>query len=102
MPRIARIVAPGLPHRVTQRGNRRMQTFFRDEGYQEYMTLPAHWREHLLEPEAAELAAAMRHRENTGGPLGDRDFVQRLGAQLGRDLLPKKPGPQGPRRKANT
>ena len=49
MPRIARIVAPGLPHHVTQRDNRRMQTFFRDEDYQEYLTLLAHWREHLLE-----------------------------------------------------
>ena len=39
LPRIARIVAPGLPHHVTQRGNRRMQTFFRDEDYQEYLTL---------------------------------------------------------------
>ena len=241
MPRIARIVAPGLPHHppspagygvtsITQRGNRRMQTFFCDEDYQEYLTLLAHWcrlhgnriwayclmpnhvhlivvpesagglrvgigeahrrysrrinfrqgwrghlwqgrfasfvmdephllaaaryvernpvkaglvaaaedwpwssaavhvgdrpadpadeiaetdwlteriagwictwREHLLEPEAAELAAAMRQRENTGRPLGDRDFVRRLSTLLGRDLLPKKRGPKGPRRKA--
>ena len=49
------------------------------------------WREHLLEPEAAELAAAMRQRENTGRPLGDREFIQRFGAQLGRDLLPRLP-----------
>jgi len=43
MPRIARIVVPGLPHHVTQRGNRRMQTFFCDEDYQEYLALLAHW-----------------------------------------------------------
>jgi len=59
------------------------------------------WREHLQEPEEAELAAAMRQRENTGRPLGDKTFVRRLGALLGRDLLPKKRGPKGPRRKAN-
>ena len=227
MPRIARIVAPGLPHHITQRGNRRMQTFFCDEDYREYLALladwcgrhgnriwayclmPNHvhlivvpesaaglrvgigeahrrysrrinfregwrghlwqgrfasfvmdepyllaaaryvernpvkaglvaaaedwpwssaaahvgdrpavetiaetdwltdriagwictWREHLLEPEQAELAAAMRQRENTGRPLGDKGFVQRLGALLDRDLLPKKRGPKGPRRK---
>lgn len=28
MARIARIVVPGLPHHVTQRGNRREQVFF--------------------------------------------------------------------------
>lgn len=43
MPRIARIIAPGIPHHVTQRGNRRMETFFRDEDYQAYLTLMAEW-----------------------------------------------------------
>ncbi len=37
MPRIARAVAPGYPHHVTQRGNRRQQTFFCDEDYQAYL-----------------------------------------------------------------
>ena len=39
MAMIARIVVPGLPHHVTQRGNRRMQTFFCDEDYREYLAL---------------------------------------------------------------
>ena len=43
MPRIARIIAPGLPHHVTQRGNRRMETFFRQEDYQAYLALMAEW-----------------------------------------------------------
>lgn len=43
MPRIARIIAAGLPHHITQRGNRRMPTFFRDEDYQEYIALMAEW-----------------------------------------------------------
>jgi hypothetical protein len=29
--RIAGVVAPGIPHHVTQRGNRRRRTFFHDE-----------------------------------------------------------------------
>jgi len=37
--RIARVVIPGTPHHITQRGNRRMQTFFCDEDYQEYMAM---------------------------------------------------------------
>jgi len=43
MARIARVIATGIPHHVTQRGNRRMQTFFSDEDYQAYITLLAEW-----------------------------------------------------------
>ena len=43
MARIARVIATGLPHHVTQRGNRRQQTFFCDEDYQEYIDLMAEW-----------------------------------------------------------
>ena len=39
MARLARVVAPGLPHHITQRGNRRQQTFFCDEDYQGYVEL---------------------------------------------------------------
>lgn len=39
MPRLARIVVPGLPHHVTQRGNRRQQTFFTEADYRLYRTL---------------------------------------------------------------
>ena len=43
MARIARIVVPGVPHHITQRGNRRMQTFFTDSDYREYLYLMAEW-----------------------------------------------------------
>src|SRR5258708_35701012 len=33
MTRLARVVVPGLPHHVTQRGNGRARTFFGDEDY---------------------------------------------------------------------
>jgi len=39
MARIPRIVIPGLPHHVTQRGNRREQVFFEDGDYQLYLDL---------------------------------------------------------------
>ena len=41
MPQVARLVVPGLPHHITQRGNRRLQTFFRPEDYQTYLMLMA-------------------------------------------------------------
>ncbi len=43
MARIARAVAPGIPHHVTQRGNRRQQTFFNDEDYQFYLEVMSQW-----------------------------------------------------------
>jgi putative transposase len=37
--RLARIVIPGIPHHVTQRGNRRERTFFEDADYKRYRTM---------------------------------------------------------------
>jgi hypothetical protein len=36
MARLARVVVPGMAHHVTQRGNRRQQTFFEDADYRAY------------------------------------------------------------------
>lgn len=41
MSRIPRVVVPGYPHHVTQRGNRRQPTFFGDNDYRAYMRLVA-------------------------------------------------------------
>ena len=43
MARIARVVAPGYPHHVTQRGNRRQRTFFTPADYRAYLELMAEW-----------------------------------------------------------
>jgi len=43
MARLARVIAPGLPHHITQQGNRRRQTFFCDEDYRTYLELVAEW-----------------------------------------------------------
>lgn len=43
MTRIARVIASGIPHHVTQRGNRRLTTFFGDEDYNTYIGLMAEW-----------------------------------------------------------
>ncbi|WP_309661279.1 transposase [Sphingomonas sp.] len=41
MARFARVVIPGIPHHVTQRGNRRQPTFFEDGDYALYLDLLA-------------------------------------------------------------
>jgi len=43
MARLARLVIPGLPHHVTQRGTRRQQTFFNDGDYAAYLERMAQW-----------------------------------------------------------
>lgn len=43
MARLARLVIPGMPHHVTQRGNRRQQTFFNDADYGAYRELMSDW-----------------------------------------------------------
>ena len=39
MARLARVVVPGLPHHVTQRGNHREAVFFNDRDYRAYLEL---------------------------------------------------------------
>lgn len=46
MARIARVVVPGYPHHVTQRGNRRQTTFFNQKDYSFYRGLMARWCRH--------------------------------------------------------
>jgi REP element-mobilizing transposase RayT len=53
MARLARVVAPGFGHHVTQRGNRRQQTFF----------------ENLVTPYRVWLAACPAHRMRASMPL---------------------------------
>ena len=43
MPRIARVVAAGAPHHVTQRGNARQPVFFCDHDRPSYLALLAEW-----------------------------------------------------------
>ena len=41
MARLPRVVIPGIPHHVTQRGNRRERTFFEAGDYALYLDLLA-------------------------------------------------------------
>ncbi|HLG22129.1 MAG TPA: transposase [Candidatus Manganitrophaceae bacterium] len=43
MARLARAVIPGIPHHITQRGNRRQETFFSEDDYCVYLELMAQW-----------------------------------------------------------
>jgi len=57
------------------------------------------WGEYLRQNDGRDVAAAMRRHEGTGRPLGDVAFLKKIGRRLGRDLVPKKPGP-APKKRA--
>ena len=88
MPRFARLVVPGLPHHVTQRGNRRQQTFFCDEDYAAYVELMADWcRErgvqvwaYCLMPNHIHLIAVPQSEDGLARAIGRRIGVIRGGS----------------------
>ena len=43
MARLARVVVSGVPHHITQRGNRRQATFFNEADYAAYLELMSEW-----------------------------------------------------------
>jgi len=88
MARIARVIAPGLPHHVTQRGNRRQQTFFHDDDYQAYLTLMSEWCSkyqvqvwaYCLMPNHVHLIAVPETEEGLARAIGEahRRYTRRI------------------------
>ena len=79
MSRIARAVVPGLPHHVTQRGNRRQQTFFHETDYATYLDLMHRWcTQHSVEvwayclmPNHVHLIAVPGAEESLASAIGE-------------------------------
>jgi putative transposase len=71
--RLARVVVPGFPHHITQRGNRKQQTFFCDEDFQRYLELMAEWcTAHEVEILAYCLMPNRVHLDEMNASLGIR------------------------------
>lgn len=79
MGQVARVVAPGMPHHVIQRGNRRLPTFFRHEDYDVYIDLMAQWCRKLhvevwaycLMPNHVHLVAVPESKDGLAKALGE-------------------------------
>ena len=79
MARWARVVVPGLPHHIIQRGNPRHKTFFRQEDYAAYLELMSQCcREHRVEiwayclmPNHVHLIAVPRSKDGLRRALGE-------------------------------
>ena len=72
MARLARVVVPGYWHHITQRGNRRLPTFFSDDDYEAYLAL-----------------------------IGGKRFLERIESLLGRRIRKARPGPKPARGRSN-
>ena len=78
MPRIARVVAAGVPHHITQRGNNRQQIFFSDRDRRFCLTLLRHHAERhglrvlgwCLMPNHVHLIAIPEHERSLARALG--------------------------------
>jgi putative transposase len=88
MARIARVIAIGYPHHITQRGNRRQKTFFGDEDYLSYIEMMAHWCEKYnveiwawcLMLNHVHLIAVPHNKEGLGRAIGEahRRYTRRI------------------------
>jgi putative transposase len=88
MARLARVVIPGLPHHITQRGNRRQQTFFNDGDYAEYLALMGQWCKELgvkiwcycLMPNHVHLIAMPKTEDGLARAIGEahRRYTRRV------------------------
>jgi len=79
MARLARVVVPGYPHHITQRGNRRQKVFFCDEDYRAYRDLMSHWCRfygidvwsYCLMPNHVHLLAVSRSEDGLARAIGE-------------------------------
>jgi putative transposase len=79
MARLARIVVPGMPHYITQRGNRAQPTFFREDDYKTYLELMSEWCEkhrveiwaYCLMPTHVHLIAVPRSEDGLWRAIGE-------------------------------
>jgi len=78
MARLARVVVPGFPHHITQRGSRRQPTFFAPDDYRLYLRL---LRDRLPAAEVALWAYCLmpNHVHLVVVPAGDQSLAQLFG-----------------------
>jgi len=86
MPRIARVVIPGLAHHITQRSVKRMNVFFSNNDRLAYLDLV---QELLRDSDGIE---DLRRHTRTGRPLGSESFLEHAEAVTRRTLRLRESG----------
>ena len=91
MARSSRLVVPGCPHHVTQRGNRRQTVFFDDADYRDYIALMAEscakagtavWA-YCLMPNHVHMILVPKHEDGLRAAVSDthRRYARRVNAR---------------------
>ena len=93
MARFARIVVPGMPHLVTQRGNRQQPTFLCEEDYVAYLELMGEWCcekgvevwAYCLMPNHVHLIAVPKSKDGLHQAIGEahRRYTRRVNIREG-------------------
>ena len=101
MARLARVVVPGVPHHVTQRGNRRQETFFTQDDHAAYLSVLGErcvrcgvevWA-YCLMPNHVRLIVVPDSEDGLRRALGETAFLDRIERMLHRVVRPAKRGP---------
>ncbi|GMQ92178.1 MAG: transposase [Gammaproteobacteria bacterium] len=79
MARLARVILPGYPHHITQRGNRRQDVFFEEGDYEHYLELLTQWCAHesieiwayCLMTNHVHLIVVPKKKSNLGKAIGE-------------------------------
>ena len=100
MARLARMIFPGLPHHVTQRGNRREAIFFEDGDHESYRELLARqarkaevevW-DYCLMPNHVHWILTPKTAGGIGRAVGAPEVVAGLDRLPGRPIARRAPG----------
>jgi len=93
MARMARLVVPFYPHHVTQRGNRRQNTFFCEHDYRQYLDLLAEAKStagvdvwaYCLMPNHVHLVVVPEHQDGLSALFGEahRRYTRRVNLREG-------------------
>ena len=99
MARTARIVIPGEPHHITQRGNNKQNVFLSNRGETDPSGLldlswwksiqdSVEWKQILMEGLPENVPTTLMRNTQTGRPLGSESFIHQVETKLNRRVRP--------------
>jgi hypothetical protein len=92
MARLERLVIPGMPHHIVQRGNHRMNVFQNDADRFVFLRMLKNWSEWLGTGENKSAFKFISNCTKSGRPCGSESSIKKLEQIACRILIPRKVG----------